>query len=227
MNHRRGAGYGGDVLLAMDTATPMTTVALVQGEVVLAERGHADRRKHAELLATFIHEVLTEACVSVTDLQGIAVGVGPGTFTGLRVGLVTARSLGLALSLPVHGVMTLDAMAFACDLAEPFTVVTDARRQEVFWATYKNADTRRDGPFVGSSEQAALAATPGAVVGAAMTPFAETFDDVRTPDLPSAGALGLLAARRLERVEPLMSPDPLYLRRPDVSPTAGPKSVLS
>lgn len=221
------ARYGGRVLLAMDTATPMTTVALVRDDEVLAERQHVDARRHAEVLSSFVREVVLEAGCALQDVSAVVVGVGPGAFTGLRVGLVTARTLGMALEVPVHGVVTLDAMAFAHGGVEPFAVVTDARRREVFWATYTNASTRLRGPFVGPPGEAVSEIGEAPVVGAASTPFADQFPHAREPQLPSAGAMARFAGQQLAAGRTLLAPDPLYLRRPDVSVSTGPKSVLT
>ena len=197
------------MLLALDTATPSTSVALIQDAEVLADREHRDPRRHAEVLAGFIDDVMTEAGFTLSDLDGIAVGVGPGAFTGLRVGLMTARALGMTLSVPVHGVVTLDVLAFEAQLREPFAVVTDARRREVFWARYDADGSRRAGPSVDSP--ATVVAEVGYLpcVGAAATPFAEQFDDVREPALPSARSLGLLASSLLANGKSLLPPDPL------------------
>ncbi len=101
----------GPVLLAFDTATPFVTVALHDEERVLAERRSEQRMKHGEQLAPLIESVMADAGVARQDLTAIAVGVGPGPFTGLRVGLVTARTLGYVLDLPVYGVCSLDVIA--------------------------------------------------------------------------------------------------------------------
>lgn len=204
----------------------MTTVAVIGDGQVVAESFHPAPRRHAEMLAPAIQEVLVRAQIQGGELTGIAVGVGPGAFTGLRVGLATATSLGNALQIPVHGVMTLDAMAFETQLAQPFTVVVDARRKEVFWATYTNYETRATGPFVSGPDEI-TAVTDGDIVGAAATPFAQLTERARAPDAPSAGSLGLLAFRRLNEGRALLTAQPLYLRHPDVSPAAAPKSVLS
>lgn len=99
------------LLLAFDTATAAVTVALHDGESVLAEHSDTDARRHGELLAPAITRVLAEAGRRRSEITDVAVGVGPGPFTGLRVGLVTARSLGDALGVPVHGVCSLDILA--------------------------------------------------------------------------------------------------------------------
>jgi tRNA A37 threonylcarbamoyladenosine modification protein TsaB len=115
---RRFVSDNGQVLLlAFDTATPAVTVALRGDEGVLAEHTEIDARRHGELLAPGIEKVLADAGCSRTDLTGVVVGVGPGPFTGLRVGLMTARALGDALDIPVYGVCTLDILAAAVTAA--------------------------------------------------------------------------------------------------------------
>jgi tRNA threonylcarbamoyladenosine biosynthesis protein TsaB len=110
--------------LAFDTATGVATCALVRGDEVLGERtGRA-----AEVLAD-ADELLRAAGVEPRDLDRLAVGVGPGSFTGVRIGLAAARGLALALDLPVAGVSTLEALAAGAPGAVP---VIDARRGEVF-----------------------------------------------------------------------------------------------
>ncbi|MET0525433.1 MAG: tRNA (adenosine(37)-N6)-threonylcarbamoyltransferase complex dimerization subunit type 1 TsaB, partial [Nocardioides sp.] len=100
------------MLLAFDTATPFVTVALHDGSDVVAELFSEQRMKHGEQLAPLIEQVMDRADVTRRDLTRIAVGVGPGPFTGLRVGLVTARTLGFVLQIPVAGVCSLDVLAF-------------------------------------------------------------------------------------------------------------------
>ena len=99
------------MLLAFDTATPAVTVALHDGERVVAHSTTVDARRHGELLAPTIQALLDEAWIPRQDVTAIAVGVGPGPFTGLRVGLVTARMLASVLEIPVYGVCTLDVLA--------------------------------------------------------------------------------------------------------------------
>jgi tRNA threonylcarbamoyladenosine biosynthesis protein TsaB len=206
------------VLLAFDTASSAVTVAVADGERLLATTTTVDARRHAELLAPAIVTVLAEAGVDRRELTAIAVGVGPGPFTGLRVGLVTARTLGFVLSVPVLGVCTHDHLALASGLTGPFRVVTDARRKEVHWSAYEGLH-RVDGPHV---ERPTTAAYTGPAVGEGALLYPESFPDGRDPLLPSAAALAVWVARGLPTVEPL----PLYLRRPDVAEPGARKSVL-
>ncbi|MER5742414.1 tRNA (adenosine(37)-N6)-threonylcarbamoyltransferase complex dimerization subunit type 1 TsaB [Streptomyces sp. NPDC002225] len=202
----------------MDTATPAVTVALHDGTAVVAESGQVDARRHGELLLPTVDRVLAEAGVKLDAVTGLVVGVGPGPYTGLRVGLATAAAFGSALSVPVHGLCTLDGLAYAAGLAGltgPFAVATDARRKEVYWARYEDARTRTAGPAVDRPADIAerLAGLP--VVGAGAVLYPEAFPDARTPEHVSAGALAALAAERLAAGAELLAPLPLYLRRPD------------
>ena len=130
------------LLLAFDTATPAVTVAVHDGDRVLAQETTVDARRHGELLAGHIEKVLAKAGASPADLTAIVAGIGPGPYTGLRAGLVTARVLGGALGIAVHGVCTLDVIAAdaaAAAAGREFLVATDARRREVYWARYSPA----------------------------------------------------------------------------------------
>ena len=214
------------MLLALDTSTPAVTVALHDGNRVVFERVSVDARRHTELVAPAIADALAEAGAERGDLSRIVVGVGPGPFTGLRIGLVTARTLGAALGIPVDGVCSLDIVAAAVAVDEPFVVVTDARRREVYWAAYSPRDDaghvrRTDGPDVVRPADVATelpAAGPGAHL------YAEYFPNQLGPEYPSASTL---ASAFVEGVVQVVPPDPMYLRRPDARPPGERKPVLS
>jgi tRNA threonylcarbamoyl adenosine modification protein YeaZ len=208
------------VLLAFDTATPHVTVALHDGERVVASYSSPSSMRHGEMLAPGIEQVLAEAGALNTDLTAVAVGVGPGPFTGLRVGLVTARTLGFSLGIPVYGVCSLDVLAAeAIDAGrDEFLVATDARRKEVYLASYAEGQ-RVDGPSVC---RPADVATDRLVVGRGAVLYPEAFPHASGPENPSAAVLcDVVAAERFE----LLDPDPLYLRRPDVDRAHAPKKV--
>ncbi|WP_030676962.1 tRNA (adenosine(37)-N6)-threonylcarbamoyltransferase complex dimerization subunit type 1 TsaB [Streptomyces rimosus] len=215
------------LLLALDTATPAVTVAVHDGSRVLAEERQVDARRHGELLLPAVDRVLAEAGVKLAAVSDIVVGVGPGPYTGLRVGLVTAATFAAALDVPVHGLCTLDGIAYAAGLDEPFVVATDARRKEVYWARYADARTRLTEPAV--DRPADIADQVGGVpaVGAGAVLYADTFTGVRAdgPEHQSAGALAALAAEKLGRGAELLPPQPLYLRRPDAQVPANYKVV--
>lgn len=208
------------LVLALDTATPMLVVGVArwadgQDIDVLAERAVSSGTRHAELLTPAVRGVLADAGVAMADLDAIVTGLGPGPYTGLRVGVVSAAALGDARGLPVVGVCTHDAIGSGAR-----TVVTDARRKEVYWAAYaadgsrlegpdvvRPEDLRRAGPFVGDP---AFAERLGATVTAA---------EVTTAGLVRA------AASQLADPSTAAALVPLYLRRPDATPPAAIKAV--
>jgi tRNA threonylcarbamoyl adenosine modification protein YeaZ len=214
------------LVLAFDTATAAVTVALYEwspGEGV-QRRGSAesvDRRRHTELLTPAIADVMAEAGAAPSDLSAIAVGVGPGPYTGLRVGLVTARAMGESLRVPVHGVCTLDIIAWASGRTAPFAVATDARRKEVYWARYASYGERLTEPAVGGPADVLDGEPDGLpVIGEGAAIYAEVLGVPGVepePLLPTAGALAELVVARLSGGPgpELLPPEPLYLRRPD------------
>jgi tRNA threonylcarbamoyladenosine biosynthesis protein TsaB len=214
------------LVLGFDTATPAVSVALHDGERVIAAASALDARRHSELLTPMIAKIMADAGASRADLTAIAVGVGPGPYTGLRVGLVTARVLGSVLGLPVSGVCSLDviaASAVPASPAGPFLVATDARRKEVYWARYDEAGRRTAGPHVGPASSIPDAAELP-VAGAGGPLYPEAFGELIGPAYPDARTLCGLVARPANQV-PLLAPEPLYLRRPDAREPGPPKRV--
>lgn len=213
------------LLLALDTSAA-ATVALLRDDAVVGWFGSADTRSHAEVLAPAVQGILADAGVAGTELDAIVAGVGPGPFTGLRAGLVTARTLGFVWGVPLHGVMSLDALAvdFASHGGLPagsrFLVGTDARRGEVYWALYRLPTDQGalpqllDGPHVG-----AAAALPKGLplVGRAAGLYPDDVDGVSAfaGSDPDAASLGRAARSRLLAGEALLDTAPLYLRESD------------
>jgi tRNA threonylcarbamoyl adenosine modification protein YeaZ len=215
------------LLLALDTATPAVTVALHDGSAVVAEESAVDARRHGELLAVFIDAALRSVGAARTDLTAVAVGTGPGPYTGLRAGLVTAHVLASALGIRIDGVCSLDVVAAAARAeaaGEEFLVATDARRREVYWAQYSADGQRSSGPHVG---RPADLPTGLAVAGQAALIYPEIGDRPLNPPFPSGAQLAAIAAARLARGEPPQPAVPLYLRRPDAREPGKPKRVTA
>ena len=221
-------------VLALDTSGAVAVALTDDAGAVLAARSDDQQRHHAELLAPMIAAVLAEAGIDRRDLSSVVVGTGPAPFTGLRVGLVSARTLALALGVPALGVPSLDAIAAAAsrDL-EPgadVVVATDARRREVYWGTYRVVAAGSVEvvlpPQVGAAADVVVPA--GATVvgrGALLYPdLGAGSVDEHLLD-PDPAELARLAIER--RAQGLDLPTvPLYLRRPDAVPSAASKRVL-
>jgi tRNA threonylcarbamoyl adenosine modification protein YeaZ len=212
-------------MLAFDTATSAVTVALHDGAAVIAEESAIDARRHGELLAVFIDKVLHSAGASHADLTCVAVGTGPGPYTGLRAGLVTARVLASALGIRTDGVCSLDVIAseaMAGAGGSDFLVATDARRKEVYWARYTAAGLRALGPQVSGPAELPVG-LPVAGEGASIYP--ELAGHRIRPRFPSAAQLAMIAAARQAAGQPPLPAEPLYLRRPDAREPGKPKRV--
>ena len=208
------------LVVGFDTATPAVSVALHDGTRIVGSAFTVDARRQGELLAPMIAEVMAEAGADRADLTAVAVGVGPGPYTGLRVGLVTARVLGAALGIPVHGVCTLDLIAAQAPRGRDFLVATDARRKEVYWARYDPYGRRVEGPLVGAAAEIPGARDlPAAGAGGELYPAA--FGELLSPAYPDSRTLCEIVAGGGATIPP----EPLYLRRPDAREPAAPKRV--
>jgi tRNA threonylcarbamoyl adenosine modification protein YeaZ len=212
--------------LVLDTSSAAVTAGVVEvtgaGVKVLAEHVEINSRGHGEYLAPVIDASLSECALAPDELSAIVVGTGPGPFTGLRVGLVTAAVMAETLGIPAYGVCSLDAIAAVAPAAPDLLVVTDARRKEVYWARYERG-RRTAGPDVSTPS----AVEPGDVtVGLGTLLYPEVFG-AEPLDLPYPSVLGLAtcATDRLSSGAPSDPLTPLYLRRPDAQPPAAPKAV--
>jgi tRNA threonylcarbamoyl adenosine modification protein YeaZ len=204
------------MLLAIDTSAG-TSVAIVDGEAgILAEHSSDDTRKHAEVVGELIAACLADSGVAIDTLSGVVAGMGPGPFTGLRVGIAAARAFAFGAGTVVVPVVSHDAIAFG--EPGPLVVATDARRRELYWSAYDAPDaaalpTRTHGPaLVGATE---LEST---------VPAGHRIIHARTV---SAASLGLLAESLYANGRRFAAHTPLYLRSPDVTLSAGPKRVTS
>ena len=200
------------MLLAIDTSAG-TSVALVDRDLgVIAERNSPDTRGHAEVIGTFITEVL--AGHEVTSLSGVAIGMGPGPFTGLRVGIAAGRAFAFGAGIPTVPIVSHDAIALGH--TEPVMVVTDARRREVYWSRYAGLDDQ---------------GIPIRVDGPDLCPPADLPDDsayTRIDALEVAAAsVGLLAESLYANGRSFAADVALYLRAPDATAPGAPKRVTS
>ena len=202
------------MLLAIDTSAG-TSVAIVDREAgILAEHNSADTRGHAEVIGEFIRACLADAKVEVTDLSGVAAGMGPGPFTGLRVGIAAARAFALGAGIPLVPVVSHDALAWG--ILAPILVTTDARRHEVYWSTYSGSDAaglpiRISGPELAKAAELELPVGFRLIEATAV----------------SAASLGLVAEALYANGRHFAPNTALYLRSPDVTLSAGPKRVTS
>lgn len=236
------------MLLAIDTSTSAVTAALHDGRDVVARTSTIDARRHTEILAPAIEAMFAETDVAPADLSRVAVGVGPGPFTGLRVGIMTAMTFAYALDLPIGGVCSLDALAHRAQtlgMRGPLLVATDARRKEIYWAHYDLDGGRIAAGDPGVDKAAAVAEQLGDIpaVGRGARLYADVLHDATRAAAASAvdtsgdaaltGAgeaevlldvdaadLAIVAHQRVMAGERLLDTEPLYLRRPDAVPAA-------
>ncbi|MGW4499186.1 tRNA (adenosine(37)-N6)-threonylcarbamoyltransferase complex dimerization subunit type 1 TsaB [Micromonospora sp. NPDC004336] len=223
------------LVLVVDSSTPAVTAALVEvtaeGVATRAHRCTVDARAHGELLAPQVDAVLADAGARPADLGAIVAGLGPGPFTGLRVGLVTAATMGQVLDVPTYGVCSLDAIGHPAAAGEPVLAASDARRREIYWAVYDGAGQRLVGPEVSAPAVAAERAR-GLAVTVAVGDGAHRYADVlglpvrAEPRYPDAGVLAALAAERIRAGATGEALTPLYLRRPDAVAATARKPVL-
>ena len=172
------------ISLAIDTSTSKTIVGVIEDGVLLFEKAHEGATDHGRALS----ELVAEALKVAKPPHQVVVGMGPGPFTGLRVGIAFAQTFALARQIPVIGICSLDAIAIDKD---HYTVAIDARRKEIYWATYK-------------------AGIP--IAGPAVNKPAEVPDFIIDvyPDMQK-----LVALAQTQNIT-----EPMYLRRPDAVPTA-------
>ncbi|MBG6216430.1 tRNA threonylcarbamoyl adenosine modification protein YeaZ [Arthrobacter sp. CAN_A6] len=208
------------LILALDTSAAASAALLRDGGVAQHFLG-TDTRAHAEVLAPAVQDLLDAEGVAGRDLDAVVAGVGPGPFTGLRAGLVTARTLAFVWEVPLHGVMSLDAIAYDARADGPegseFLVATDARRTEVYWARYawggEGLPSLLDGPHVGAA--ATLPDLPAYGRGAGLYSSALAAVPGFAARNPDAASVGLVAERSLRQGLLLRDTTPLYLRESD------------
>lgn len=213
-------------LLALDTAMAACSVAVLDRGEELAASWVAMERCHAEALPPMVEQAMAQAGLAFANLQRVVVTVGPGTFTGLRIGLSLARGFGLALDIPVIGIDSLRAIAAnAAGCGTPLLVAADARRGEAYAALYDaNGAVLYPPAILGIADAVKLLPSgPVTVIGTvaeAVIAASGRTDLIRSAagDLPDARRFGFAASLP----DPGHMPEPLYLRAPDAKPQAIP-----
>ncbi len=208
------------IVLALDTALAATSVAVLDGEKVLATRSEPMERGHQERLAGIVRDTMDEAKIDFEALDRIGVTVGPGSFTGLRVGLAFAKGLALALDIPCIGVGTLEALAASVRAVGPVVAAIDARRGQVYLQIFRNG-AALTAPEALTIENAKarldqVGAGASTLVGSG-GPLLRSEDTLINVYFADPVALARLAANVLE---PIARPAPLYLRAPDAKTIA-------
>ncbi|MEN5247588.1 tRNA (adenosine(37)-N6)-threonylcarbamoyltransferase complex dimerization subunit type 1 TsaB [Brucella pseudintermedia] len=217
-------------ILALDTAASWCSVAVYDsdGDVMLADMSENIGKGHAEVLMTYIERALTEAELSLRHMDRVAVNIGPGSFTGVRIGVSAARGFALALDIPALGITAFEALAAETRVAnpeKPVLVFLDAHRGEIYAQSFDAKGTPSGGPLVLAREEAqALAASRAentVLAGSAARAINEDIGGrfALGPVEPTAkiGTYARLASLR----QPGDAPKPLYMRGPDAKPQVG------
>lgn len=222
------------MILGIETAVEHVGVALGDHRGIRAHSMLASDRRHAESLTPMIEFVMKQAEVDMSALSAVAVDIGPGLFTGMRVGMAAAQSIAWALELPMVGICSLDAVAMNVDGSDQLVAASlDARRGEVYWALYRmrgiGAEPQRiTEPVVTSPDDLAIHLADRAddvvCVGSGFTRHAEMFSALTwaqivgpSADMPSAINVVQLASHRIAADDTVTAGaiEPMYLRAPD------------
>lgn len=222
------------MILGIETAVEHVGVALGDHRGIRAHSMLASDRRHAESLTPMIQFIMSQADTEMSALSAIAVDVGPGLFTGMRVGMAAAQSIAWALELPMVGICSLDAVAMNAEWSDQLVAASlDARRGEVYWALYRMRGIgvepqRITEPIVTSPEDLAIHLADRAddvvCVGSGFTRHADMFSSLpwaqcvgTTADFPTAPNIVHLASHRIAVDDTTMpgAIEPIYLRAPD------------
>ena len=218
-------------VLGIETSHDLGGVALVSGRECMAEVLSTGKLKHSEELVILIERAFECSGLSLDDIGGVAVSMGPGSFTGLRVGLATAKGLCLSKGIPLAGVPTLDALAsMVGEEPVPVHAIIDAKRGEVYWGSYdlRNGQLRRtEGYEALTPESFAERLTSEAlVVGSGLDRYKDSIIRIAqapvrlkepNPRFPSPTAVSVLGAEKLEAgvIEDIGAVEPIYIRPSD------------
>ncbi|MEJ5080313.1 MULTISPECIES: tRNA (adenosine(37)-N6)-threonylcarbamoyltransferase complex dimerization subunit type 1 TsaB [unclassified Ochrobactrum] len=217
-------------ILALDTASSWCAAAIYDSgtDTVLAEVSEDIGKGHAEVLMDYIGRVMTQSGIAMTDLDCVAVNVGPGSFTGVRIGVSAARGFALALERPAIGISAFDALASEVAIShpgKPVLVLLEAHRGEIYAQSFDADSKATTGPMVLPrdealaliQQQSSETVLAGSAANALNEVLAGTFSTARVEPTARIGTYAKLAALR----EPGEAPKPLYMRGPDVKPQTG------
>jgi len=193
--------------LSLDTATDSISVAVLDGKNIKGQNYRVMERGQGEALIPMIQDVIASSGVAMSDIGQVAVSVGPGSFTGVRIGLATARGIGLALNIPVLGVSTLESMAFQ----KPGTVMVaiDTKRGDFYTQIFKDGKSLEE-PTTRTIEQI-KALAPASITGNGLSALEGTATHIEEQQDCLAAQVGLCA------LEHSLEPEPIYLREADVT----------
>ena len=200
------------LLLAIDTSSSLVSVALLMGKRNVRFREQEMERGQGEALIPMIQELFDTAHLTMKDLTGVAVAVGPGSFTGVRIGIATARAIAMALNIPVYGVTNFEAYSFG--VLKPVTVILDSKRDDYFVQKFDGNGNALGTPKIATAHQLKKALPFTAVGSGAMQLSSEIGCKVLNKISPTAVSVGRIALSRLDHPMPA---SPLYLREADVT----------
>ena len=200
------------LLLALDTSANFVSVALVDETRTFAFLEEEMERGQAESLMPMIENVLKKAQKTMADIDGVAVTVGPGSFTGVRIGLAAARAFGLALKIPVYGVTCFEVWAY--HLGRACKVVLDSKRDDYFVQSFDGEGSAIDEPAIQSAD-VLKTKLPFAAVGTGAQALSE---EIGCDFVHKISPVAVAAARiALSRINNPLPPKPLYMREADVT----------
>ncbi len=209
------------MLLAIDTSAGTSVAVVDRDRGILSEVNESDTRRHAEVIGEAILFAIERSGIAIDQLSGVTAGMGPGPFTGLRVGIAAAQAFAFGASRPLVRVVSHDAVAwghFAAGNTGPLLVVTDARRREVYFSAYSGVDSvglpvRAQAPGLCRPDELSLAVADY-----------EDYERIDAAEVSAASA-GLLAEGLFLHKRAFAGAEALYLRAPDATVSAGPKRV--
>lgn len=211
------------LILAFDTSAAYCAAALLLGDRIIAQKHLEMAKGQAENLFPLLEDLLKETDHKWSDISALAVGIGPGNFTGIRISVAAARGLALSLGVPAHGVSSLTALAEGTDGA--VLACLDARRDGVFLQGFGGAQPANPLHIAIADLPAALVQTGLVCIGSGADPVAKALSaTAAAPAFAPAVAIARIAARR--SATNVARPAPLYLRAADAKPSSAPAPVL-